>query len=93
MRVVGVMPAQILDDNGDIKNVLQIMNAEPSSTPNNNSQQQLMDDPTARNSSITYRQKITVIVLFYVNLINYMDRYTIAGKICFSFCLTWTIKS
>ena len=29
---------------------------------------------------ITSRQWITVLVLVYVNLINYMDRLTIAGK-------------
>ena len=30
---------------------------------------------------ITRRQWITVLVLFFVNLINYMDRLTIAGRI------------
>lgn len=30
---------------------------------------------------ITKREWITVIVLCYVNLINYMDRFTIPGKI------------
>lgn len=31
-------------------------------------------------SGITKRQLITVIILCFVNLINYMDRYTIAGE-------------
>lgn len=32
---------------------------------------------------ITIREWFTVFVLCYVNLINYMDRFTIAGKISF----------
>lgn len=43
--------------------------------------------PGSRNSrqydgfaSITYTEWFTVIVLCFVNLINYMDRFTIAGK-------------
>lgn len=31
-------------------------------------------------SGITKRQILTVVILCFVNLINYMDRYTIAGK-------------
>ena len=31
---------------------------------------------------VTRRQIISVVVLCYVNLINYMDRFTIAGKNC-----------
>lgn len=31
-------------------------------------------------SGITKRQWLTVAILCYVNLINYMDRFTIAGK-------------
>jgi len=57
------------------------MNAEPSSAPNNHSQQHLMNDETVSGRSpITGRQKITVVILCFVNLINYMDRYTIAGN-------------
>lgn len=76
------MPAQILD-NTTAKTVLQIMNAEPRpSAPNNNSQQHLMNDETAtRSPPITCKQKITVVILCFVNLINYMDRYTIAGNV------------
>ena len=33
-----------------------------------------------RSSRATTGQYITVAILFYVNLINYMDRMTIAGK-------------
>jgi len=31
-------------------------------------------------NSITFKQWVTVLILFYVNLINYMDRFTIAGE-------------
>lgn len=31
-------------------------------------------------TGITKRQIVTVVILCFVNLINYMDRYTIAGK-------------
>jgi len=75
------MPTQVPHSNSTVKNVLQIMNAEPSSAPNNNSQQHLMNDETAGGRSpITGKQKITVVILCFVNLINYMDRYTIAGN-------------
>lgn len=44
--------------------------------------------PSSRNShqyeglsSITWVEWFTVIVLCFVNLINYMDRFTIAGKL------------
>lgn len=76
------MPAQV-PDNSNAKTVLQIMNAEPrSAVPNNNSQQHLMNDETAtRSPPITCKQQITVVILCFVNLINYMDRYTIAGNI------------
>ncbi|XP_025194819.1 protein spinster isoform X1 [Melanaphis sacchari] len=74
------MPTQVLHSNSTVKTVLQIMNAEPSSAPNNNSQQHLMNDETVSGRlPITSRQKITVVILCFVNLINYMDRYTIAG--------------
>ncbi|XP_050427807.1 protein spinster isoform X2 [Adelges cooleyi] len=72
------MPAQAIS-HGNNKTVLQIMNAEPSAPNNpNNSQQHLMNDE-ANSRTITGKQKITVIILCFVNLINYMDRYTIAG--------------
>ncbi|XP_050531599.1 protein spinster isoform X2 [Daktulosphaira vitifoliae] len=75
------MPAQALNHRINNKTVLQIMNAEPSApnNPNNNSQQHLMNDEVVNGRSITGKQKITVIILCFVNLINYMDRYTIAG--------------
>uniref|UniRef100_A0A2S2QQ45 Protein spinster n=1 Tax=Sipha flava TaxID=143950 RepID=A0A2S2QQ45_9HEMI len=73
------MPTQVPNNNSTVKSVLQIMNAEPSSAPSNNSQQHLMNDDTTRSTIITVKQKITVVVLCFVNLINYMDRYTIAG--------------
>lgn len=55
----------------------------------NLSQQKLVQNPSRTSSdtfvagtenAITRQKIITVIVLCYVNLINYMDRYTIAGK-------------
>jgi uncharacterized membrane protein len=42
-------------------------------------------------TKITARQWITVAILCFVNLINYMDRFTIAGKCGASFlpCTIW----
>lgn len=54
--------------------------------PSTHSSQQLMpsDSPVGSSPSapvgITKMQWFTVIVLCFVNLINYMDRFTIAGK-------------
>lgn len=68
---------------------------ESTNLPSNNSNQQLMDDdsdgletraPSINSESpksfrtVTKTQWITVAVLCYVNLINYMDRFTMAGK-------------
>lgn len=82
------MPAQKLD-----KHSLKILNMEPSGITTNNSHQQLMSDSdsaevysgketknTQTLRDIPMRQWLTVVVLCYVNLINYMDRFTIAGK-------------
>lgn len=79
------MPAQNLD-----KHSLKILNMEPTGITTNHSHQQLMSDSDScdvqnRNSSVSLRdvavrEWITVIILCFVNLINYMDRFTIAGK-------------
>jgi hypothetical protein len=46
------------------------------------SQDSGINTPTRKTPNyITRTQWITVAILTYVNLINYMDRYTIAGKI------------
>ena len=37
-----------------------------------------------QSNPLTKRQIITVSILCFVNLINYMDRYTIAGKVLFT---------
>uniref|UniRef100_A0A8D8RGQ9 Protein spinster n=1 Tax=Cacopsylla melanoneura TaxID=428564 RepID=A0A8D8RGQ9_9HEMI len=70
----------------------KIVNMEVMATiPSNNSQQHLMTDsespephrPKSRRDQsykdVSFSQWLTVAILFYVNLINYMDRYTIAG--------------
>lgn len=76
---------------------------ESTNLPSNNSNQQLMDDdsdgletraPSINGDSpkncrtVTKAQWITVAVLCYVNLINYMDRFTMAGTFAsiFFFC-------
>jgi hypothetical protein len=53
----------------------------------NSSQDSGINTPTRKTPNyITRTQWITVAILTYVNLINYMDRYTIAGmKSCFFF--------
>jgi hypothetical protein len=46
------------------------------------SQESGMNTPTMKSPNFISRtQWITVAILTYVNLINYMDRYTIAGKV------------
>lgn len=70
---------------------------EPTAIPPNNSHQHLMnecDGLDALGSSttagrvrvtdgVTRSQWVTVAILCFVNLINYMDRYTIAGQFLF----------
>lgn len=82
-----------IDKGGSDKGV----NMEVSTLPSNNSQQHLMHSDDSESpephrarsrQDVTYKdvsfsQWLTVAILFYVNLINYMDRYTIAGKSCF----------
>lgn len=86
------MPAQKLD-----KHSLKILNMEPTGITTNNSHQQLMSDSDSadvcapdksRNLAvslrdISLRQWLTVSILCFVNLINYMDRFTIAGELIF----------
>ncbi|XP_014259012.1 protein spinster isoform X3 [Cimex lectularius] len=84
------MPAQKYAD----KYSLKAISMETVSIPANNSQQHLMNDdgvdsvPSLLNPSqsaegvrppVSVRSWITIGVLCYVNLINYMDRFTIAG--------------
>uniref|UniRef100_A0A146M1V6 Protein spinster n=1 Tax=Lygus hesperus TaxID=30085 RepID=A0A146M1V6_LYGHE len=82
------MPAQKYVD----KYTLKTLNMEPSAgiVPNN-SQQHLMDtidavpslnpieEPKPHSDRVTWKEWSTVIILCFVNLINYMDRYTVAG--------------
>lgn len=55
--------------------------------PQNNSQQELVratDEDIPRSERtlkhVTLKEWIVVIILCFVNLINYMDRFTLAGK-------------
>lgn len=79
---------------------------ESTNLPSNNSNQQLMDDDsdgletrapsingdTPKNCrTVTKAQWLTVAVLCYVNLINYMDRFTMAGR-QYSFFLKLTSR-
>lgn len=72
----------------------QLMNADTESVAASGSIMSIdadVDDgkrPSSRNShqydglrSVTRREWFSVAVLCFVNLINYMDRYTIAGKL------------
>lgn len=43
--------------------------------------QGIAKQPTPAERVITLREWLTVLVLCYVNLINYMDRFTIAGEL------------
>lgn len=81
------MPAQKLDKQHSLK----ILNMEPTGVSTNSHQQLMSDCDTAcigdgpeeaRQSmrAIPKMKWITVIILCYVNLINYMDRFTLAGE-------------
>lgn len=39
-------------------------------------------------SDVTFKEYMTVGILCFVNLINYMDRFTLAGKLLYSFMFT-----
>ncbi|KAL1140201.1 hypothetical protein AAG570_000133 [Ranatra chinensis] len=87
------MPAQKFPDKHSLKTLNM---DQPVGIPSNVSQQYLMqecegaenghnlnsrsDRLSRMTSGVTMKQWITVIILCYVNLINYMDRYTIAGR-------------
>lgn len=80
----------------DNKHSLQILQMEPKGLPSNSSNQQLMSGDESDNSvgyagdsvppspqerqTVSRKEWITVAVLCFVNLINYMDRFTVAGK-------------
>lgn len=74
----------------------QLMNADAESVTASGSVMSIDGDigddkrPSSRNShqyeglsSVTYSEWFAVGVLCFVNLINYMDRFTIAGKLYF----------
>lgn len=83
------MPAQKLGEHA-----LKILNMEPTPIATNNSHHQLMSDSDSADMStgketknltitlkdVSLRQWVTIAILCFVNLINYMDRFTIAGK-------------
>ena len=97
------MPAQKLAD----KYTLKTLNMEPVGIPPNISQQHLMNEYDGVEAAgnvqqrrardvkvqqrVTLRQWVTVGVLCFVNLINYMDRYTVAGEstliLCYCPCM------
>lgn len=80
------MPAQ--DLNKQPNYTLKLLNMEPG-IPQNRSHQHLVndteesqEDETGSRSirDVTIGEWITVIILCFVNLINYMDRFTLAGE-------------
>lgn len=64
--------------------LLKIMKME-SEIPQNNSHQELVRAGESEDSErgirdISFKEWIMVFILCFVNLINYMDRFTLAGK-------------
>ncbi len=53
----------------------------PSSSSNRVMQRGISTDSSQQKCNLTKSQWLTVLVLVYVNLINYMDRFTLAGKL------------
>lgn len=88
------MPGQNIEKQST--QALKLFNMAPT-LPTNNSSQQLVENadenseeiaitrdssPTNNNNrTISVKQWIVVIILCFVNLINYMDRFTLAGKL------------
>ncbi|KAF5282489.1 hypothetical protein FQR65_LT14259 [Abscondita terminalis] len=78
------MPGQDLEKQPNY--TIKLLNMEPG-IPENRSLQNLVDAEESVNSSgsttslrdVKFREWITVIILCFVNLINYMDRFTLAG--------------
>ncbi|XP_017771278.1 PREDICTED: protein spinster isoform X3 [Nicrophorus vespilloides] len=77
------MPAQDLEKQG--AHVLKVLNMKPI-VSSNNSHEELMphtvdpaedEGPTLKD--VTRREWISIFILCFVNLINYMDRFTLAG--------------
>lgn len=77
-----------------LKNSKRKMNVQQGDVPNSTSSHQLIDDDDSVNSrqpiqneiternlkTVTRTEWTTVLILCFINLINYMDRYTMAGK-------------
>lgn len=84
------MPGQDLEKQTNC--ALKVLNMAPT-LPSNQSSQQLVnpgeeiseENPenvieTVENTRVTLKEWIAVSILCFVNLINYMDRYTLAGE-------------
>ncbi|XP_018319052.1 protein spinster isoform X2 [Agrilus planipennis] len=74
------MPGENLEKNGSFK--LKLLNMEPGIRANSSNQQ--LVTPSEANTErrlkdLTAKEVISVFILCFVNLINYMDRYTLAG--------------
>lgn len=66
---------------------------EAPSIPPNNSNERLMGNNEPKTlSTVTRSQWFTIAILCYVNLINYMDRYTVAGEFNNNFECIWLTK-
>lgn len=63
----------LMNEDGDSDTVVPPLTSN-SSDPHSGANKGIIE------SSVTSREVITVGILCFVNLINYMDRYTIAGK-------------
>lgn len=83
LKILNMEPSGIPQNNSHqhLMNDDDVDSAVPPLTSSN-----LSDSSGAKRTNvetgITKRQIVTVVILCYVNLINYMDRYTIAGKRC-----------
>ena len=84
------MPAEKLMENSRLKPVLMVNNSSSQALVNqncklrNNDSEESIEMKHGSNvkspNYITRSDWLTLVILTFVNLINYMDRYTIAGK-------------
>lgn len=79
------MPSEKLEKKSKI--VIEKFKMDPQ-IPQNNSQQDLVpdgedvsDQKEKTLKDLKFREWVAVLILCFVNLINYMDRFTIAGEI------------
>jgi hypothetical protein len=94
IEVPGTLPSSqsstqlIRSNHGDSESVLN-ENVEDNKSDNVGRRSRLSSESRSGYSSVSKKEWFTVSVLCFINLINYMDRFTIAGKTHFTVMFTF----